>query len=62
MNQGELERHLAKLFQEAGKAHHEAFATTDGVDPEWPIWYADYLVEPLRSRLTESHRVLPHRR
>jgi glutaredoxin len=33
-------------------AHHEAFAATDGADPEWPIWYADYLVEPLRSRLT----------
>ena len=52
MNQGELERQLTQLFQEAGKAHHEAFAASDGADPDWPIWYADYLVEPLRSRLT----------
>ncbi len=52
MNQGDLERQLTELFQETGKAHHEAFAAMDGADPEWPIWYADYLVEPLRSRLT----------
>ena len=52
MNQGDLERQLRELFQETRKAHHEAFAATDGADPEWQIWYADYLVEPLRSRLT----------
>ncbi len=52
MSQSELERQLTELFQEAGKAHHEAFAASDGADPDWPIWYADYLVEPLRSRLT----------
>ncbi len=52
MNRGEIERQLTALFQEAGEAHHKAFAATDGADPEWPIWYADYLVEALRSRLT----------
>ncbi len=52
MNRGDVERQLTELFQEAGEAHHKAFAATDGADPEWPIWYADYLVEPLRSRLT----------
>ncbi len=52
MNRGDVTQQLEKLFQETGKAHHEAFTAMDGVDPEWPIWYADYLVEPLRSRLT----------
>ncbi len=52
MKRGDVERQLTELFQQAGKAHHEAFAATEGADPEWPIWYADHLVEPLRSRLT----------
>ncbi len=41
---------LAELLQEAGHAHHTAFATTDGADPDWPIWYADYLKEPFAQR------------
>ncbi|MGI9262769.1 MAG: glutaredoxin family protein, partial [Woeseiaceae bacterium] len=32
----------ADLLQETGRAHHKAFETTDGADPDWPIWYADY--------------------
>ena len=54
MNRGDVERQLTELFREAGKAHHEAFAETGGADPEWPIWYADHLVERLRSRLTSQ--------
>lgn len=38
---------LAQLFRARGKAHHEAFAATDGDDPDWPEWYADYLLQPL---------------
>ena len=38
---------LAKLFIKTGKAHHQAFIETDGDDPEWPIWYANYLQEQL---------------
>ena len=37
---------LAALLQETGRAHHKAFEVTDGADPDWPIWYADYLKEP----------------
>ena len=36
------------LLVETGHAHHEAYLETDGVDPEWPLWYADYLVERMR--------------
>ena len=32
---------------ETGKAHHQAFLATDGEDPEWPIWYAEHLQQPL---------------
>jgi len=41
---------LAELLQEAGQAHHAAFADTDGADPDWSIWYADYLREPFAHR------------
>lgn len=34
---------LAGLFKETGEAHHEAFLASDGEDPEWPLWYAEYL-------------------
>lgn len=34
---------VAKLLMETGENHHKAFMETEGVDPEWPIWYADYL-------------------
>jgi len=47
----ELRTNLVELFREAGRAHHAAFAATDGDDPDWPIWYADYLQEPIAQRL-----------
>jgi glutaredoxin len=51
---------LAELFKQTGEAHHQAFIETDGADPEWAIWYSEYLqkrIEPFlaapisRSRL-----------
>ena len=39
----ELRDDIGKLLLDTGRAHHAAFAETDGVDPEWPIWYAEYL-------------------
>lgn len=38
---------IADLMREAGKAHGEAFQSTNGEDAEWPIWYAEYLVKPI---------------
>ena len=38
---------LATLFKQTGEAHHEAFLATDGDDPEWPLWYAQYLEDRL---------------
>ena len=34
---------LAVLLKQTSEAHHEAFAATDGEDPDWAIGYADYL-------------------
>ncbi len=47
----ELIVELEKLFQEVGQKHHEAFLDTDGVDPEWPLWYADWLMDKLPALL-----------
>jgi hypothetical protein len=53
---------LADLLTETGHAHHKAFLATDGEDPEWPLWYAEYLeprivphlgMQPTRSRLVQ---------
>lgn len=38
---------LAELFRRAGAAHHQAFLETDGRDPEWALWYAEYLHDRL---------------
>ena len=42
---------LSELFQQAGDAHHRAFSETDGEDPEWALWYAEYLHEKLNTFL-----------
>ena len=47
----ELQKNLAALMVETGKAHHHAFAATDGADPDWPIWYAGHLQVPLSKAL-----------
>ena len=47
MKNTEYERQLTELFTETARAHHEAFAATDSKDPEWPIWYAEYLQQPI---------------
>ena len=45
MSARDLTTRIAELFHEAAEAHHVAYAATDGVDPDWSIWYADYLIE-----------------
>ncbi len=59
-NEVTVER-LAALFKQTGAAHHEAFLETDGDDPEWPLWYAEYLHERmtpfLAAPLTRSRLV-----
>ena len=47
----ELQATLAALLREAGREHHNAFLATDGGDPDWPIWYANYLQQPISEQL-----------
>ncbi len=47
----ELRNNVADLFTTTARAHHAAFAATDGADAEWPIWYAENLQEPLGDAL-----------
>lgn len=42
---------LIDLTNRSGPAHHQAFPEVDGWDPEWPIWYAEYLWEPIQEFL-----------
>lgn len=61
MTDPDLQQRLSHLFRDAAKAHHAAFAASAGKDPEWPLWYANYLLEPLGRMLdttfTKSHLI-----
>lgn len=50
---------LAELFSQTGHAHHQAYLATNGEDADWPIWYADYLIDKLPAclgiRLSKSN-------
>ena len=50
----DLSGQLEALFHEVGEAHHQAYIETDGADPEWPLWYADFLRERLGGLLEAS--------
>jgi hypothetical protein len=36
---------LVALLRQTAEDHHVAFKETDGVDPDWSIWYAGHLLE-----------------
>ena len=36
---------IEALLETASHEHGKAFIDTDGDDPEWPAWYAKYLIE-----------------
>jgi hypothetical protein len=35
---------ITSLLREAGRAHHVVYRITDGDDPDWASWYADWLL------------------
>ena len=56
---------VAALLREAGEAHHVVYRITDGDDPDWASWYADWLLDlselpdllgarPVRSQLVHA--------
>ena len=52
---------LAALITQTGEAHHAAYAASDGVDPEWAMWYSAHFQtlvgERLGKQLTRSEIV-----
>jgi len=56
-------RAVARVLREAGEAHHVVYRITDGDDPDWASWYADWLLalselpELLGERPVRSHLV-----
>ena len=54
---------LAELLHEAAETHHVVYRITDGDDPDWASWYADWLLklselpELLESVPVRSHLV-----
>ena len=56
---------VAELLHEAAETHHVVYRITDGDDPDWASWYADWLLElsefpdllgarPVRSHLVHA--------
>lgn len=35
---------LPDLLREAAETHHRVYRLTDGEDPDWASWYADWLI------------------
>jgi hypothetical protein len=42
---------IAGLLHEAAETHHVVYRITDGDDPDWASWYADWLLD--HSELTD---------
>ena len=51
MTDFDIAEKLEELFRKTGSEHHKAFVKTNGEDPEWPLWYAEYLFEKLAKLL-----------
>ncbi len=49
-----LRQKLADLFHQTAEDHHVAYAASDGVDPDWSIWYAGHLLEQGIEQLLEA--------
>lgn len=56
-------RRIASLLHEAAETHHVVYRITDGDDPDWASWYANWLLdlselpELLGERPVRSHLV-----
>lgn len=53
-NRAELRDRLAEMLHQTAEDHHVAYKETDGVDPDWSIWYAGHLRELGFDRLLEA--------
>ncbi len=49
-----LAKQVADLLHQTAEDHHVAFQQTDGVDPDWSIWYAGHLLEKGIEKLLDA--------
>jgi len=45
---------IAALLHQTAEDHHVAYKATDGVDPDWSIWYAGHLLEQGFEKLLDA--------
>lgn len=50
---------VAALLHEAAETHHQVFRITNGNDPDWASWYAEWLID--LSELPDLLGVMPVR-
>ena len=55
----ERAKQISDLLHQAAETHHVVYRSTDGDDPDWATWYADWLVN--RSELPQLLDVAPVR-
>lgn len=44
---GDMQGTIARILRDAEKAHGQYQQTLGGTDPDWPDWYAEYLIDHL---------------
>jgi hypothetical protein len=44
MSVSDKQENLGSLLHEAAETHHVVYRITDGDDPDWASWYADWLI------------------
>lgn len=49
---------IADLLIETSQEHHKAFIEDDGADPEWPLWYSDYMMGKIQPILGTTEDIL----
>ena len=45
---------IAALLNQTAEDHHITYKATDGVDPDWSIWYAEHLLEQGIEKLLDA--------
>ena len=45
---------IAALLHQTAEDHHVAYRATDGVDPDWSIWYAEHLLQESIEKLLDA--------
>ena len=50
----QLKEKIAALLHQTAEDHHVAYKESDGVDPDWSIWYAGHLLEQRFDKMLDA--------